>query len=892
MGASSDGGGPAVDHADRQVLKATHVPLRVQVPREGGAITKFGFVRNLGLQAGEVNEVRKSLANAAAGQTQGLTPRSGVWKLLGQFEGSPMPSLLPAPSTFAAVDASALSAFGAALIDLRKQRLAALSGGAPSPSELTTLDAGAASLIGLAQAMLNKSVIAGAGFLVNVEATPIGMLNLERIEMVPAGLERGELLATIPLAPLEETSVVQKEWSVTSKEFTSIVTDSLENYSETGVTDNTELAQSTASQIQHSTQLNITGTVQGGIPLISGSTTATFGAQDATSLSATESRKHAVELTSKASSRSKQEHKVTISTTTQSGQSLTTTRTLKNQSATDPMRVDYFSLLRKWRVRLYRYGLRLTYDVVVPEPGAALREAYAKLDRLRGQLGPFTFPYQHSDISTLLVDHNGYPSPIGVPKYQWLADRFGAKVPPPPAALAPVTVTQDLGGPSGGRGNYYVVVPFDVPGGYEITEITMVLHVNANTGVHHGVEVLGTDFVKPAPQDDQTYPPAVLGNRAAPGNFLAGATGRQELGFVFVDANAAIVELMIGLEPTPQSFDQWRSDVWSILYDAAQNQYYSQQQDINGQIADLTDQLQNIDTLTLRREENDEIMKSVLRWLLGANFDFMPAPVINAIVDSGADVVHGVGFTGNSLGLDSADWAIVSQHEDEIRFINQAIEWENVVAFLYSYFWDVPQSWDFIRQIKHPDSTRQAFLRAGSARVVLTVRKGWEEAWVQFVEGGFHGASLSSGHPYLTIAQEIAAYDDRNYPGIPPANPGETAVAIEDAVYTTSSAKVSPDPAGNPITIPVASSAGFVVGQRVVIDVFDSSSLQEAQQITAIPDATHLTVAKLDNDHDGTGTAFPVLQPGEKGALIAEWNEYTPSSGTDIAIQSDLSKIA
>ena len=59
--------------------------------------------------------------------------------------------------------------------------------------------------------------------------------------MTPAGIERGELLATIPLAPLEQTSVIQKESSVTSQEFTSIVTDSLENYSETGVTENTDL---------------------------------------------------------------------------------------------------------------------------------------------------------------------------------------------------------------------------------------------------------------------------------------------------------------------------------------------------------------------------------------------------------------------------------------------------------------------------------------------------------------------------------------------------------------------------------------------------------------------------------------------------------------------------
>src|SRR5260370_726934 len=200
----------------------------------------------------------------------------------------------------------------------------------------------------------------------NGQATRIGMLNLERLEMTPAGIQRGELIATIPLAPLEETAVTHKEWSVTSKEFTSIVTDSLENVSETGVTDNTELAQSTTSQIQHNDQFNITGTVSGGIPIISGSTTTTFGAQDAASQSATDSRKHAVRIAQQASSRSKQEHKITISTKTETGTSETTTRMLKNPSLTDPIRVDYFSLMRKWHVRLYRFGLRLTYDGLRP----------------------------------------------------------------------------------------------------------------------------------------------------------------------------------------------------------------------------------------------------------------------------------------------------------------------------------------------------------------------------------------------------------------------------------------------------------------------------------------------------------------------------------------------
>jgi hypothetical protein len=35
-----------------------------------------------------------------------------------------------------------------------------------------------------------------------------------------------------------------------------------------------------------------------------------------------------------------------------------------------------------------------------------------------------------------------------------------------------------------------------------------------------------------------------------------------------------------------------------------------------------------------------------------------------------------------------------------------------------------------------------------------------------------------------------------------------------------------------------------------------------------------------------------VVQAGAQGLLIGEWFEYTPTSGTDIAVGSDLSTIA
>jgi hypothetical protein len=421
---------PVIEGASRNIPKATYVPLQVTPPTSdtGQALLKWNFARQLALQTGEVDKALQTMTMATQvdGTAAAVSSDSPIGATLRAFEGTPMTSQLPSRTSFVSVSTATLTQFGNAVIANRTP-------------------AGGAAPAGVALAALNTAVQAVHALATNVAATPVGMLNLERLEMTPAGIVPGELIATVCLAPGEKTSVEEKEWSVTTKEFTSIVTDSLDNYSETGVTDNTELAQSTNSQIAHANQFNISASASGGCGFVSGSASASFGAQDSKSTSAADSRKHAITTTRKASSRVKQEHKTTISTTTVTGQAETTARMLVNPSDTAPMRVDYFSLMRKWRVRLYRYGLRMTYDVGVPEPGAAMREAYKQLDMLTKQAATgFTFPVQYEDINQQLVDSSGnYVALInaltgsagtsaGIPKYLWLAQQYGAQVPPPP----------------------------------------------------------------------------------------------------------------------------------------------------------------------------------------------------------------------------------------------------------------------------------------------------------------------------------------------------------------------------------------------------------------------------------------------------------------------------
>ena len=114
----------------------------------------------------------------------------------------------------------------------------------------------------------------------------------------------------------------------------------------------------------------------------------------------------------------------------------------------------------------------------------------------------------------------------------------------------------------------------------------------------------------------------------------------------------------------------------------------------------------------------EEIMKGVLRWLLGPDFHFMPDDVLTQFLlqspipalnpNGNIDLLHGTvidATRSDGLAVTAAGWYPMFMYQEMVKFINEAIEWENVLYFLYSYFWDVPPSWDFIRQIRHPDST-------------------------------------------------------------------------------------------------------------------------------------------------------------------------------------------
>ncbi len=235
------------------------------------------------------------------------------------------------------------------------------------------------------------------------------------------------------------------------------------------------------------------------------------------------------------------------------------------------------------------------------------------------------------------------------------------------------------------------------------------------------------------------------------------------------------------------------------------------------------------------------------------------------------------------------------EHGEFIKYIHNAIEWENVLYFTYPYFWDKNDKWEFKKFLYHPDARHRTFLRSGAARVVLTIRPGFEKSFTQLVESG--ALTPLPGDPYVTIAQEIQNFAKTNYPGFPPANSEQNA---------------------RPLLYPKQQQAWtYMQDLAKRLDDFKSASPQDAypttvQGLAALPGSAiqkdpwgnpyAYDCPGIDGPYDlvSLGADGKVGGEGEdadisinaEASLIATWFEYTPTAALDVAITSKLTEVA
>jgi hypothetical protein len=909
---------PDLEHSARRLLRATYTPF-VNDPKrrlKGQAWPKFSLLAALQPTHDEVIRLRR----VAGVDPSALAAAEGALEADGNV-------VLDRVAPFADVDWSSLSSVAEHLAELRRQDLdeareahAAIADAharqrrseTARPVGLTELlewalanDVRVVEARKLLDALPQRLAVPHAATMGDFESSatldlwrthnlaaaikrqatvePVGLLHLERLNFVPAGIERGELVHSVPLSPGEEVNISHKEWSHTSEEFSRIVTDFMEAYSEEGVTEKSELTESASSQEQHSSGFNTGVTASGGYGSVTITASLASTAAESASMSEQSARNHSLTTTQKASSRSKKEHKVSFKVASAAGTEDQQVRKLKNPFEDRASRVDYYQLLRKWRVDLHRYGLRLTYDLMIPEPGSGIVSKIVEIQEVTAALelgfGDPTAPEDSPAYFALT------PNELDAGSWEQEAARYGADVdgPPPPEipdekALIPPSNTADQA-----RNEAYATLAFEAPKGYVIDDAVV---VQFNVDDHQDVELPAWAGIVSPPSQGEF--PILASATPSPQDPVALPIqqGMSDLTVVVRWAGALVFLLVVRVayRRTSDAFNEWQMKTWAAIRDAARARFEEYRQFLKDRLSRLQEEVGAQDPLSLRKIEREEVMKGVLRWLFGPGFDFAPSAAKELPSDVGSFKKGGL-----AQGYWTYVMSAIRAQGEVIRFLHHAIEWENMLYFLYPYFWSHPDRWEFKKYLDHPDLMHRAFLKAGSARVVLTIRPDFEKSFLSFFETG----TDSGDHPYLEIAEEMRVYAQTNYPGVTSANPIDDARPLlsprqrkawdemqaiiglleeyreaNDAYPTTEQGLAALAPFGD---VPGADPWG---------NAYSYTSPGEAAQFDLVSFGG-------DGAPGGDGEDADIASSAEAN-LIGRWFEYTPTSALTVAFDEEL----
>jgi hypothetical protein len=566
-----------------------------------------------------------------------------------------------------------------------------------------------------------------------VTIEPVGWLHLERVEMTPTEAVPGAFVQALTLLPGETIRITHREWSRTDTEFTKLVATSLETATEDAISEKSELTESTMAQRQHSQAFNASLSASGNFGFMSIAANAGVQINNNESNSQNVSRQRTREATRKASSRAKQEHKVSFRVASAYELEDTTYREIHNAEA-DAVRWDFHRLLQKWDVELYRYDRRLTYDIVVPEPGSFLLRRYIELENVERALAePFNLPVS--------------PSALNDDTWTWYRDTYRAPIEPPPAREVPCQGHEQVTY-GGQQVNGVGYVELSLSDGYQFDPSRFVVaegeawkdrRPDRGGGTRVGV----IDAMK---ADNVSRLHASRG----------GSRYSWRFSFWWFDGpqNGQMMDIgVVGVgRRSARLLEAWQTSSFERLLEAAKSAHEDRQHTLERERDRLRRELDGRDVLDLRRIEREELMKAVLRWMLGPEFDFFPETVSTPL-DGGPG---GEGALYDERGRVRLEvYETTMRHGALIRFLHDAIEWESVNFVLYPYFWSDHRRWDLKQRLMNADALHWSFLKSGAARVVLTIRPGFEPAWLNLVEAGV-GNGVPADHPYVTIATEMA----------------------------------------------------------------------------------------------------------------------------------------
>ncbi len=229
----------------------------------------------------------------------------------------------------------------------------------------------------------------------------------------------------------------------------------------------------------------------------------------------------------------------------------------------------------------------------------------------------------------------------------------------------------------------------------------------------------------------------------------------------------AIVNVVITCYPTAEAILAWKQSVYAKVIEGYNTQKKAYDEWVNAQQAYAAYQITGNNPEINRQIEREELKKRCLELFTGQRFESFDAATNGLLNQSGyPEIIFGESIEEGRL----------------VALFEQIFDWENITYTFYPYFYGRKQNWQVITKLSDNDPLFSNFLKAGYAKVMVPVRKGFEEyvMMFHFLSVMFGGGSMAQvpgveSDAYQTILEDLhtlgdqaeheAAYDEANVIG-------------------------------------------------------------------------------------------------------------------------------
>lgn len=186
----------------------------------------------------------------------------------------------------------------------------------------------------------------------------------------------------------------------------------------------------------------------------------------------------------------------------------------------------------------------------------------------------------------------------------------------------------------------------------------------------------------------------------------------------------------IKCRPTQEAKNAWLQKTFNKIIEAYETELAKYEQAL-AEIKAMGVEIKGSNPGFYRKIENTILRRNCISYMLEQNpnvdLTFGRGKYYNNGYSSGDET-----FLNTDIKVDGK----LDQYAAFAKFMEQAFEWEIMSYYFYPYYWGERKSWAELYQFDDNDSVFRAFMQSGMARVIVTVRPGFEEAVRHFLATG------------------------------------------------------------------------------------------------------------------------------------------------------------